>query len=227
MTAESLFFHYKRTIVRFYSRQVRLARMHETRGGNQGSGCERPDAARNRRLLLGTALNIVAEHGADALTMDDLARRAGVGKGTVFRRFGSRAGLMQALLDHAQRDFQESYMSGPAPLGPGAPPLERLHAFGAARIQAVEITGELRRAADVAGPGSYRHPVRRLELAHLTMLLSAVPEVRDPELSAYQLEAFLEAGLLLYLHRGAGMSLERITDGWVGLVSSVAGAAAG
>lgn len=192
-------------------------------GQEEVNGYERRDAARNRRLLLGAALEIVSEHGVDAVTMDDLARRAGVGKGTVFRRFGSRTGLMQALLDHAQRDFQASYLSGPAPLGPGAPPLERLLAFGAARIRALEITGELRRAAAVDGFTHYRHATRQLELTHLTLLLSAVPAVRDPELTAYQLEAFLEAGLLLHLHRTAGMSLERIAEGWTGLVASVAG----
>lgn len=200
--------------------------MHVSGQDGGANGEERLDAARNRRLLLETALAILSERGVDALTMDDLARRAGVGKGTVFRRFGSRSGLMQALLDHAQRDFQESYMRGPAPLGPGAPPLERLHAFGGARIRALEITGELRRAADVGTFTHHRHPTRRLELAHLTMLLSAVP-VHDPELTAYQLEAFLDAGLLLHLHRMAGMSLERITAGWEVLVASVAGSAAG
>jgi AcrR family transcriptional regulator len=196
-----------------------------TRGGEIDGG-ERLDAARNRRRLLETALDIVSERGADALTLDDLARRAGVGKGTIFRRFGSRSGLMQALLDHAQRDFQHSYMSGPAPLGPGAPPLERLHAFGGARIRGLEITGELRRAASVDEFTHYRHPTRRLELAHLTMLLSALPSVRDPELTAYQLESFLDAGLLLHLHRTAGMPLERIIAGWQGLVASAAGSAA-
>lgn len=192
----------------------------------QGDGGERLDAARNRRRLLETALEIVSERGADALTMDDLARRAGVGKGTVFRRFGNRSGLMQALLDHAQRDFQHSYMLGPAPLGPGAPPLERLHAFGRARIRGLAITGELRRAASVDGFTHYRHPTRMLELAHLTMLLSSLPAVRDPELTAYQLESFLEAGLLLHLHRTAGMPLKRIVAGWHGLVASVTGSAA-
>lgn len=184
-------------------------------------GCERLDAARNRRLLLATALEIISERGAEALTMDDLARRAGVGKGTVFRRFGSRAGLMQAVLDHAQRGFQESYMSGPPPLGPGAAPLDRLRAFGVARIRALNLSGELRQAADVDRFSHHGHPVRRLELAHLTMLLAALPNVRDPELAAYQLEAFLEAGLLLHLHRTAGMPLERLTDGWLHLVDTL------
>ena len=53
---------------------------------------ERADAARNRQLLLASAREIIAEQGADKLTMDGLAERAGLGKGTVFRRFGTRAG---------------------------------------------------------------------------------------------------------------------------------------
>ncbi|WAP52097.1 hypothetical protein OL239_01880 [Arthrobacter sp. ATA002] len=42
-------------------------------------------------------------------------------------------------------------------------------------------------------------------------------------MTAYQLEAFLDAGLLLHLHRTAGMSLERIIRGWEGLVTAVTG----
>jgi AcrR family transcriptional regulator len=54
---------------------------------------------------------------------------AGVGKGTVFRRFGDRAGLMGELISEYMRDFQDAFLTGPAPLGPGAPPAERLVAF--------------------------------------------------------------------------------------------------
>lgn len=48
-------------------------------------GCcgERADAARNRRHLLAVARQMIAEQGADTLTMDDLAERAGLGKGAV------------------------------------------------------------------------------------------------------------------------------------------------
>ena len=73
----------------------------------------RADAARNRRLLLATARKILDEQGTDKLTMDGLAERAGLGKGTVFRRFGTRAGIFQALLDDDERDFQEHVLSGP------------------------------------------------------------------------------------------------------------------
>jgi len=95
---------------------------------------ERADAARNRRLLLATGREIVAREGADGLTMDGLAGRAGLGKGTVFRRFGTRAGIFQALLDDDECGFQEQVLSGPPPLGSGAPPLDRLIAYGRARI---------------------------------------------------------------------------------------------
>src|SRR6266581_6921749 len=91
---------------------------------------ERADAARNRRHLLATAREMLAEQGADRLTMDALAERAGLGKGTVFRRFGTRAGIFQALLDDDERGFQQEVLSGPPPLGPGAPPLDRLTAYG-------------------------------------------------------------------------------------------------
>jgi polyketide synthase 12 len=79
---------------------------------------ERADAARNRRHLLATARDMLAEQGADQLTMDGLAERAGLGKGTVFRRFGTRAGIFRALLDDAERAFQEQVISGPPPPSP-------------------------------------------------------------------------------------------------------------
>jgi AcrR family transcriptional regulator len=64
---------------------------------------ERADAVRNRQHLLATARDMLAGEGADTLTMDALAQRAGLGKGTVFRRFGTRAGIFQALLDDDER----------------------------------------------------------------------------------------------------------------------------
>src|SRR5690242_21294459 len=89
---------------------------------------------------------MLAEQGADTLTMDGLAERAGLGKGTVFRRFGTRAGIFRALLDDAERTLQESVLGGPPPLGPGADPVQRLIAYGRARIAFIrseEHTSEL------------------------------------------------------------------------------------
>ena len=52
---------------------------------------ERRDAARNRAAVLEAASELIGRCGVHALTMDALAARAGVGKGTIFRRFGDRA----------------------------------------------------------------------------------------------------------------------------------------
>src|SRR6202790_5121799 len=98
---------------------------------------ERGDAARNRALLLESARRLMAERGADAVTMDEIAAAAGVGKGTLFRRFGSRAGLMIVLLDEDEKVEQQAFMFGPPPLGPGAPALDRLLAYGRDRLQFV------------------------------------------------------------------------------------------
>ena len=105
---------------------------------------ERADAARNRRLLLATAREIVAAEGADKLTMDGLAERAGLGKGTVFRRFRTRAGIFQALLDDDERDFQEQVLSGPPPLGPGAPPCAKASVATAPAARIATSAAEMR-----------------------------------------------------------------------------------
>ncbi|HEY8295570.1 MAG TPA: TetR/AcrR family transcriptional regulator, partial [Micrococcaceae bacterium] len=134
-------------------------------------GRERGDAARNRRHLLATAARLIAENGADALTMDCLAEQAGMGKGTIFRRFGNRSGLMFALLDQSEKDFQRAILAGPAPLGPGAEPRERLLAFGRAAVDRFERAGELQEAADVSSRQRFEVPARRFVRQHIGMLL--------------------------------------------------------
>ena len=54
---------------------------------------ERADAARNRGKVLAAAERLFAERGPSRVSMDAVAAEAGVGKGTLFRRFGDRAGL--------------------------------------------------------------------------------------------------------------------------------------
>src|SRR3954447_5594039 len=90
---------------------------------------ERADAARNRRRVLDAAASLFAERGVDAVTMDDVVAAAGVGKGTLYRRFGDKRGLVAARLDGGEGELQAAILSGPPPLGPGAAPAERLAAF--------------------------------------------------------------------------------------------------
>ena len=187
---------------------------------------ERADAARNRRHLLATAREMLAEQGADKLTMDGLAERAGLGKGTVFRRFGTRAGIFAALLDDDERDFQDQVLSGPPPLGPGAPPLDRLIAYGRARIGFLIGHREIARAAldgRESVPAGSQTPMSR---AHIRLLLGQIGLAADLDILATQLTAALDGPLLLYLSsatlaEAAPQVSERLGRGWQDLVQRV------
>jgi AcrR family transcriptional regulator len=107
------------------------------RAGDPGRR-ERADAARNRQRVLAAAEELFARRGAGNVTMEEIARAAGVGKGTLYRRYPDRASIAVALLDEHERALQERLLGGPPPLGPGAPPAERLAAFYAAMVDLLE-----------------------------------------------------------------------------------------
>ncbi|MEU2617123.1 helix-turn-helix domain-containing protein [Streptomyces sp. NPDC007157] len=60
----------------------------------------RADARRNHDRLLAEARTVFAEHGTDA-SLEDVARRAGVGIGTLYRHFPNRHALMSAVFEDA------------------------------------------------------------------------------------------------------------------------------
>lgn len=59
----------------------------------------RADARRNRAAILTVAGRLICDEGFDNVSMDEIAAAAGVGKGTLFRRFTDREGLIRALFD--------------------------------------------------------------------------------------------------------------------------------
>jgi AcrR family transcriptional regulator len=180
---------------------------------------ERADAARNRSRLLEAAARLVAQRGAEHVTMDAVAAEASVGKGTVYRRFGDRAGLMLALLDHAERTFQQAFVAGPPPLGPGAPPRERLWAFGTAAIRHEICYRDLYLAAERKPALRYaNHPPRGVHALHLTTLLRTAGVAGDIELLVEILLGYLDAALINHLHTQRGMPIERLEAGWTDLV---------
>jgi AcrR family transcriptional regulator len=73
---------------------------------------ERADAARNRELILKAARKMLKKQPFGEICMDALADTAGVGKGTLYRRFPDRAALVHALLDHDARDLQGRALAG-------------------------------------------------------------------------------------------------------------------
>ncbi|WP_041451189.1 TetR/AcrR family transcriptional regulator [Hoyosella subflava] len=179
---------------------------------------ERADAVRNRERLLCSARQIVRTEGAEALTMERLAHSAGVGKGTVFRRFGSRSGLMFALLDEAEQQLQHAYLFGPPPLGPGAAPVDRLLAYGRARLTFLDEHGELQLQAERQPMSAYRSPPHAVEHTHVMNLLIQARVTINPRLLADSLLASLTAGLVLYQLRTQQFSLDDLVMTWEHLV---------
>ncbi|PNG21801.1 TetR/AcrR family transcriptional regulator [Streptomyces cahuitamycinicus] len=187
--------------------------------------CLRADAARNRARLLEAAARLVAERGAEAVTMEAVAAEARVGKGTVFRRFGDRTGLLTALLDHSEKKFQASFLSGPPPLGPGAPPVERLRAFGCAMLRRSAEDLELQLAAEPCAPRRFTNPARSVLRHHVAVLLrQAVPEA-DCELLSHALMGQLDPALIHHLTKQCGLPMVRLEDAWTDLVDRVTGTA--
>jgi AcrR family transcriptional regulator len=191
----------------------------------EASPVERADAARNRARILCTAERLFAERGAGCVSMDEVADAAGVGKGTLFRRFGSRAALALAVLSEHERAFQEQLIRGEPPLGPGAPALERLVAFGHAVLERLDTHAELLFAAEGGGArfGAPPYAVYRL---HMALLLDELDPSCDAEFLAESLLATLGADFFLYMRDVRGMPLARLKAGWETLVrGTVSGAA--
>ncbi|MCX5091729.1 TetR/AcrR family transcriptional regulator [Streptomyces sp. NPDC059837] len=184
------------------------------------TAAERVDAARNRARLLEAAARLVAERGAEHVTMHEVARVAGVGKGTLFRRFGDRDGLLLALLGKAEAKFEEAYTEGPPPLGPGAPARDRLEAFGGALIERIAADADLGAALGRQVLHERRHAsdTGRAFHRHVSTLLREAGVDGDHDMLAHALLAFANFETADYLHVGCGTPVARLQATWVDLV---------
>jgi AcrR family transcriptional regulator len=173
---------------------------------------ERADAARNRARVLAAAERLFAARGVDAVSMDDVARAAGVGKGTLYRRFKDKSGLAAALLSERETELQTKMLSGPPPLGPGAPPNDRLAAFIAAYVAYVDRHLELVDLSQTASPGArLRTGAHQLWRHHCQILLTAAG-VPDAGVRADILLAALTAEQVRQWRRDQRLSLSDLTD---------------
>jgi AcrR family transcriptional regulator len=163
----------------------------------------------------------VATRGVDCVTMDTVASEAGVGKGTVFRRFETREGLMAAVLNESEAAWQASVISGPPPLGPGAEPYDRLLAFGHSRLRTNVTHGDLIKAA--TGSSSARsRAAASFAVMHVRHLLSELGVSGDLVLLSIAIMAPLDIMVIEQQQRD-NISLERIEAGWDDLVRRVVG----
>jgi AcrR family transcriptional regulator len=173
--------------------------------------------------VLEAADRLFTEHGVKNVSLDAIAAAAGVGKGTVFRRFGDRAGLAVALLDEREQELQAKILSGAPPLGPGAPPFVRVLAFLDAYLDLLDRHVELFMDSENASDGArYRIGSYHLWHRHLAHLIEATRHNLDADYTAHVLLAPLAADLHNAL-RDQGFDLARMKTGLRAVATSLLG----
>ena len=169
------------------------------------------------------AEELFTRRGVAAVSMDDVAATAGVGKGTLYRRFGDKSGLAAALLDEREAQLQQDMLGGVPPLGPGAPPVERLAAFVDAYLGFVVAHLDLVAMSQTASPGArLRTGSHRLWVHHCRLLL-AEAGAPDADLRADVLLAALTAEKVRQWLRDDGRTAAAVRDGLVRLARRLAG----
>lgn len=182
---------------------------HALTGGNHA---ERSDARRNRLLVLQAAAELFASRGVDSVTMDDVAALAGVGKGTLYRRFGDRSGLAAALLDERERALQRELIAGAPPVGPGAPPGDRLAAFTGRYTLFICANLDIVSLSESNTPGArHRTGAHRFWIAHSRLLLRAAGAI-DPSFKAEALLAALAGEQIGYWIRHERRTPDELAD---------------
>lgn len=146
-----------------------------------------------------------------AVTMDAIAQEAGIGKGTLFRGFGSRSGLLNALWARELAELRERVETGDPPLGPAAPPLERGAAFLKELLAFKLKNRHLIRALEL-GPGIlHSHPYKWMKATLEHFITDAVPASTrfSPGYAAYVLLAAMHIDLVEEM-MADGLSFEMI-----------------
>ncbi|HEY0495937.1 MAG TPA: helix-turn-helix domain-containing protein [Kutzneria sp.] len=132
---------------------------------------ERADAARNRAKVLAAAERLFAEAGTDSVTMDEIAKAAGIGRATLYRRYPDTRSVALALLDEHERALQAKIILGAPPLGPGVPPAQRLAAFLGAMVDLLEGHLHLALGAET-GHARYTTGAYAFWRSHVRLLLT-------------------------------------------------------
>jgi AcrR family transcriptional regulator len=182
----------------------------------------RADAARNRTKLLTAAATLFRKKGVDRVSLDEIVRTAGVGKGTLFRIFGDKSGLAAALLDERERELQQCILFGPPPLGPGAGPADRIGAFVREYVGYVADHVDLVRMSQTARPDARfdtgAHQFWRTHLAYL----AGEAGHPDPRLVADIVLAAVTAEQVGYWIRRDGRPVSQLADRLAGVAETLA-----
>ncbi|MFE5768599.1 TetR/AcrR family transcriptional regulator [Streptomyces sp. NPDC056485] len=184
---------------------------------------ERADAQRNREAVLAAADALFAASSSPhGVSMDDIAAAAGVGKGTLFRRFGDRAGLIGAViasrLEPLNRAVREARDEA------GSSPRERVLKLLDASLRFKIENRHLMVAAEDAGVSSpYRAGHYGWWHATLRAELEQVPGIRDADFTAHALLAAIRADLVTHLIEEQKSTPEGLRSSLAAYVDNVLG----
>jgi AcrR family transcriptional regulator len=185
----------------------------------------RRDAGRTEAVIVERTRALLRDADAGSIEMRDVARAAGVGVGTVYRRFGDKAALLAAVIGADERELQDAILTGPPPLGPGADPRERLAAFLAALAALTEDNLNVLLAVDAAAPSRLHVGAYGAWRLHLVALIGALrPGLPDPDRGwwADVLLAPLDPATYAVQRRRFGLSAEDIARNLDALADAVA-----
>ncbi|MET8342928.1 TetR/AcrR family transcriptional regulator [Streptomyces microflavus] len=175
----------------------------------------RADAVRNRAQILAAAERLFSEQDPRTVTMDRIAKAAGVGRATLYRSFPDPSSVAVALLDEHERRLQGQLIYGPPPLGPGAPAAERLSAFYLAMLDLLEHHLPLALGAEV-GPDRFTTGAYGFWRVHVrTLLIDA--GAPDPDATIDIALSPLAPELYRFQRHGLGISRDRIAASLTGL----------
>ncbi|EGX59748.1 regulatory protein TetR [Streptomyces zinciresistens K42] len=172
----------------------------------------RKDAVRNREAVLTAADALFARRESpEDVTMADVAAAAGVGKGTLFRAFGDRAGLLRALYAARLEPIRQAVETGPPPLGPTAPPRDRVPALLDA-VLCFKLDNRRLALALEEGGGNSPYQAEHYERWHslLRAVLEQIPGLTDCDFTAHALLAATRADLVEHLAGEGHIPRERM-----------------
>ncbi|WP_030761553.1 TetR/AcrR family transcriptional regulator [Streptomyces sp. NRRL F-2664] len=184
---------------------------------------ERADAQRNREAVLAAADALFAASSSPhSVSMDDIAAAAGVGKGTLFRRFGDRAGLIAAVIASRLEPLRQRVQEVQEATG-SAPRQRVLDLLDTSLTFKIENRNLMAAAEDAGLSSPYRAQHYGWWHETLRAALDRVPGVHDPDFTAHALLAALRADLVAHLIDEGKMSPEDLRSSLAAHVDNVLG----
>lgn len=191
--------------------------MAESRERNRKGRALTPQGASSREKILDAAVELIAERGYSATSVDALCRRAGIVKTALYWHFGSKEGLLAAVIDRVASAWIDELRSTVSRAGE---PEERLAVALAGMRRILEQRPELlrlllsvlleRAEGDDETRAALQRAFLRARRAIVETIEATTPGVRDPDLIAHTIVSLMQGALLLRLADPEGTDLDRV-----------------